>query len=105
MLHKSIVAGRFDVSGNRLVVGQDFARSLNLSVGDRLVIYSIPDLKRMRESWKKRGDQSEIDEVRNPDEYEIRGIFALGYFEYDYRVIVCSLGNAQDLYGLGNAVE
>jgi lipoprotein-releasing system permease protein len=40
-----------------------------------------------------------------PDDYEVRGIFDTGYYEYNSRVIVTSLANAQDLYNLGNSVH
>jgi lipoprotein-releasing system permease protein len=39
------------------------------------------------------------------DDYEVRGIFDAGYYEYNSRVIVTSLENAQDLYGLDNSVH
>lgn len=105
MLPSSIVEGSFDVRGNGLLVGRDFARQLGLSVGDQLSIYSIRELKRMNESWKRGRTKGEIDEVYTPTNYEIRGIFDVGYFEFNYRVVVCSLANAQDLYGLGDEVQ
>jgi lipoprotein-releasing system permease protein len=105
LLPSSIIQGEFDVKGNGLLVGRDFAHALGLGIGDRLAIYSIRDLRRMNESWKKSREQGEADEVYTPSEYEIRGIFDVGYFEFNYRVIVCSLENAQDLYGLGHSVQ
>lgn len=105
LLPSSIVEGAFDVKGNGLLVGRDFARMLGLGVGDRLAIYSIRDLKRMNENWKQRRQGGEPSEVYAPSEYEIRGIFDVGYFEFNYRVVICSLENAQDLYGLDDAVQ
>ena len=41
-----------------------------------------------------------------PDDYEVRGIFNVGYYDYDARVIVVtSLDNAQDLYDLNDSVH
>jgi lipoprotein-releasing system permease protein len=40
-----------------------------------------------------------------PDDYEVRGIFDTGYYEYNSRVIVTSLANAQDLYDLDDSVH
>jgi lipoprotein-releasing system permease protein len=40
-----------------------------------------------------------------PDDYEVRGIFDVGYYEYDSRVIVASIDNAQDLYDLDDSVH
>jgi lipoprotein-releasing system permease protein len=105
LLPSSMIEGQFDLRGNSVLVGRDFAQALRLGVGDRLEIYSIPDLKRMNEGWKKARAAGEATEIYRPSEYEIRGIFDVGYFEFNYRVIVCSLENAQDLYGLGAAVQ
>jgi lipoprotein-releasing system permease protein len=104
MLPSSVVEGKFDVKGNGLLVGRDLARSVGLAVGDRLAIYSIRDLRRMNEGWKERRAGGEPNELYMPSEYEVRGIFDVGYFEFNYRIIVCSLENAQDLYGLGDSV-
>jgi lipoprotein-releasing system permease protein len=40
-----------------------------------------------------------------PDDYEVRGIFDAGYYEYNARVVVTSLDNAQDLYDLNDSVH
>ena len=45
------------------------------------------------------------DEVIMPDDYEVRGIFSTGYYEFDARVIAVSLENAQDLYDLNDSVH
>jgi lipoprotein-releasing system permease protein len=103
-LPRHIISGAFDLSGNGLVVGRQFAEAMGLSVGDGLSIYSVQELKKMHQSLKKRGPGSEGQEVIVPSEYEVRGIFEVGYFDYDYKVIVCSVANAQDLFGLGDGV-
>lgn len=105
MLPSSIIEGEFDVRGNGLLVGRDFARLLGLRVGDPLAIYSIRDLRKMNEGWKRNQDEGELKELYTPTQYEIRGIFDVGYFEFNYRVVICSLGNAQDLYGLNDTVQ
>ena len=100
VLPKSIVRGKFDLSGRHLIIGNEFAQNLGLSVGDRVSIYSPNDLKRMKEHQGKPGEEAVL-----PDDYTIAGIFNVGYFEYDYSVIVTSLENAQDLYNLGDSVH
>lgn len=94
-LPRSIVAGSFDLSGRGLVVGTVFAENLNLGVGDRLAVYSPEDLKRMRAQRGQPADQAVL-----PEDYEIRGIFDAGYYEFNATVIVASLENAQTLYAL-----
>jgi lipoprotein-releasing system permease protein len=100
MLPKSIVSGKFDLSGRNLIIGNEFAKNLGLSVGDRVSIYSPNNLKRMKEHQGKPDEEAVL-----PDDYTIAGIFNVGYFEYDYSVVVTSLENAQDLYNLGDSVH
>ena len=99
-LPRSLIEGKFDLSGRGLLVGRDLANNLRLSVGDHLSIYSIREIKKMKAAHDRKED-----EVINPDVYEVRGIFDTGYYEFDARVIVVSLDNAQDLYDLTDSVH
>ena len=99
-LPMSVKEGRFDLDGHGLLVGSEFARGMNLRVGDRVAITSPRDLERMR---KNRGKENEVGIL--PEDYTVRGIFDVGYYEYNASVIVTSLENAQDLYDLGESVH
>jgi lipoprotein-releasing system permease protein len=99
-LPNDIVQGKFDLSGRGLIVGLDFANNLGLSVGDHLSIYSAREIKKMKDARNRKDDEAIL-----PYDYEIRGIFDAGYYEYNARVIVCSIENAQDLYDLDDAVH
>ena len=99
-LPKDIIDGKFDLSGRGLIIGADFASNLRLSVGDKLSIYSARQIKKMKEAHDKKQDEAIL-----PDEYEVRGIFDAGYYEYNARVIVTSIENAQDLYDLNDSVH
>jgi lipoprotein-releasing system permease protein len=87
--------GKFDVSDRGLLVGTEFAHNMSLQVGDRVEIGSPSILQEMA---------GERQEGRAPapvlPEYEVRGIFDVGYYEYNLSVIVISLQDAQDLYDL-----
>jgi lipoprotein-releasing system permease protein len=100
VLPRSIISGDFDVSDRGLLIGAEFARSLNLHVGDRVNIYSPSDLRKWKESAGKEGGKVPV-----PPEYDVRGIFDVGYYEYNLNVIVTSLRDAQDLYDLGQSVH
>ena len=93
VLPKSIVDGEFDLSGSGLLVGTDFARGLQIQVGDRVVIYSPSSIEKLQRARGKTND-----EVPVPDEFVVRGIFDVGYPEYNGSIIVTSLKNAQLLY-------
>jgi lipoprotein-releasing system permease protein len=100
IIETNIVSGNFDVSGHGLLLGTDFASSVDLHVGDRVAIFMPRDLQKMKQSYNK-GQQESI----LPEDYEVRGIFDTGYYEYNASVIVTSLENAQDLYELGDEVH
>ena len=100
VLPKSIIEGRFDVSGRGLLIGTEFATHMQLNVGDKVAITSPRDVERMR---KNRGKEKEV--VVMPDDYEVRGIFDVGYFDYNASVVVASLENAQEFYGLDDTVH
>jgi len=100
VLPQSLIAGTFDLSGRGLVVGSQFAGNLNLAVGDQVSLYSPADLAKME---KQRGKKEE--EAVLPDDYTIRGIFNVGYNEFDANIVVTSLENAQALYGLEDTVH
>ena len=99
-LPKDLVEGKFDLSGRGLIVGVDFANNLRLSVGDHLSIYSAREIKKMKAAHDQKQDEAIL-----PDDYEVRGIFDAGYYEYNARVVVTSLDNAQDLYDLDDSVH
>ena len=100
VLPKSIVEGKFDVSDRGLLVGTEFAQNMSLEVGDRVEIGGPSVLTKWKESSKKEHATAPV-----LPEYEVRGIFDVGYYEYNLSVIVVSLQDAQDLYDLKGAVH
>jgi lipoprotein-releasing system permease protein len=101
VLPKSIVEGKFDVSDRGILVGTTFAESMGLHVGDIVQIGSPSMLK----AWEAASSQKTNAPVPVLPEYEVRGIFDVGYYEYNLAVVVVSLRDAQDLYDLGNNVQ
>ena len=99
-LPTNIIEGAFDLRGNGLLIGSVCARQLQLHVGDRVAIYSPRNLQRMKESRKAGKEEAIL-----PDDYEVKGIFDVGYYEYNAAIIVTSLANAQDLLELGDSVH
>jgi lipoprotein-releasing system permease protein len=100
VLPSSIKEGKFDVSDRGLLVGTEFARNMGLQVGDRVEIGGPNVLQKWKESAKKKDTVVPV-----LPEYEVRGIFDVGYFEYNVSVLVVSLQDAQDLYNLGSSVH
>jgi lipoprotein-releasing system permease protein len=100
VLEQSVTAGAFDLRGNGLVIGRSLADRLGLKVGDSLAVSSAKHLHKVRQS--RNGQQ---EEMPLPDDYEVRGIFDVGHYEYNSAYMLCSLANAQDLFDLGDGVQ
>jgi lipoprotein-releasing system permease protein len=100
VLATSIVSGELDLDGSSILVGSSLARGLRLRVGDRVLIYSPQSIQEME---RHRGREDEVAVL--PDEFTVRGIFDVGYEQYNATVVVTSLENAQELYRLGNGVH
>lgn len=99
ILPSRITNGTFDVSGHGILIGRVMADEYGLEVGDTVNISSPQDVQKMREAYES-GKKLAIP----PMEYEVRGIFDVGFYDYNSQVVVISLGNAQDMYSLGDGV-
>lgn len=99
-LMTNVKFGKFDLEDQGILVGVELAHKLNIYPGDRLAIYSPQMLERME---RNRGKENE--EAILPEEFQVRGIFDVGYFEYNANVIVASLEDAQELYQLEYSVH
>ena len=102
VLPKSIAPdkGKLDLRGKGVVVGTEFARDMRLNVGDHLAVYSPRSLEKM-EKARNRADAEAI----LPEDFEVRGIFDVGFNDFNFMMSVTSLENAQELYGLDNSVH
>src|SRR5258708_39359047 len=85
-LPSRIVSGKFDVADRGFVVGAEFADRMSVQIGDRLQVFSTSDLRKWKESAGKEGAAIPV-----PPEYEVRGIFDVGYYEYNANFLVTSL--------------
>ena len=95
----SIIDGEFDVDGG-LVVGSQIRTMLNLQVGDYLALHSARSFHAFREA-QENGREA----VLLPDDFEVRGVMDAGLYEYNASLVLTSLGDAQELFGLGDTVH
>jgi len=100
VLPKSLVAGEYDVKGRGLLVGRSIADRLDVNVGDRVAVYSVRDFEEWEEGRKQNKEEAPL-----ADDYVVRGIFDVGYHEYNDLFVVTSLANAQDMYRLDDSVH
>ncbi len=106
ILPTNIVQGTFDVNDRGLLVGTQLVENLKLSVGDRVEVYAPNEFQRLYDLQRKNGGELPPG-TRLPvvPEYEVRGIFDVGYYEYNAAFVVTSLRDAQELYGLDRTVH
>ena len=105
-------SGKFDLDGDKCVIGVDLARMLNVEVGDTLTLYSPRNLDTLRDaigSLKgKQADQDQIDQIQSmitPVPVTITGIFNSGRYTYDLEVVFIPLHLGQELYDMGGRVH
>jgi lipoprotein-releasing system permease protein len=99
-LPRKVIFGDFDLSGHGMVVGSDFARNMNLRLGDHVTVYTPTEIKKDIAAYNRNEHV-----VAAPGDFEVRGIFNMGYYEFDAHVVITSLDNAQELYDLGDSVH
>ena len=92
--------GELDLSRRSLVIGESLAHDLRLHVGDRVAILSERHINKMLAS---RGQTNETEIP--PDEYEVRGIFDAGHYEFNSLFVFVSLEKAQAMFGLDETDE
>lgn len=88
----SVKEGKFELEERGMVIGEELSKLYGLHIGDRVSIYSPADLQKMVESHRK---HEEI--VVSPREFEVRGIFDVGHYEFDSGYVIVSIEDAQEL--------
>lgn len=88
-----MVAGRFALEENEVILGRELALRLSINVGDKLLVYSPQSFI------------SGQDEISLPEEMMVAGIFEIGMWEYDIGFILMPLPMAQELYGMESGVH
>jgi lipoprotein-releasing system permease protein len=96
VLPSSMVRGVLDVSGNGAVIGRDFAEGMGLDIGDRIAVSGPKAL----EKYEKANRTNAPPEGYVPEEYVIRGIFDVGFADFNSQIVITSIENAEDLLGL-----
>lgn len=99
-LHKYIISGEYELRGQTVLVGEEWARRNMALPGDKLLIYAPGHLAILREAQRSGQKVAVL-----PSEYLITGVFRTGLFDYDLNFFITSLQNAQQLYNLGGGVH
>lgn len=84
--------GKFDIDGEKLLVGLDLASDCGMMIGSKVLVYS------------PRTVMSE-NEMYLPEEVKVSGIYDLGMQKFDAGFVMTSLGVARELVGLEKGVQ
>lgn len=106
-----IIAGNYDLEGNKAILGSDLARTLGAGVGDTINVFSPGNLDGVLEELdrlEKDGDKADAVALKQmilPTELEVSGIFESGRYLYDSDYLLVPLHIGQELYNLGGGVH
>ena len=106
------VEGKFDLDGDKVVVGYALAETLNVHVGDKLIIISSHGFNKLADELEalkgKSADDKKIQELRGivaPAELTVSGIFDSGRYPYDSQYVFVPFHIGQELYELNGAAH
>jgi len=104
--------GRYDLEGDKTVLGSELARTLGAGVGDKITVYSpgnfneiLAELDRLEKEGGKSADAGALKQMILPKELEVTGVFETGRYLYDSEFLIVPLHIGQELYNLGDAVH
>jgi lipoprotein-releasing system permease protein len=106
-----IIAGSFDLDGDKTVLGSELARTLGAGVGDKINIFSPGNLNQILDELdriEKEGDKASATTLKQmilPTELEVTGIFESGRYLYDSEFVLVPLHIGQEIYNLGGGAH
>jgi lipoprotein-releasing system permease protein len=106
-----IIAGSFDLDGDKAVLGSELARTLGAGVGDKISVFSPGNLTQIIEELdrvEKQGDKTSASALKQmilPTELTVTGIFESGRYLYDSEFLLVPLHIGQEIYNLGGGAH
>jgi lipoprotein-releasing system permease protein len=85
-----LVSGRNDISGNQIVIGERLANQVNISIGDKIVLFDLATLNGSNKRLKQ---------------FVVVGFFHSGMLEYDNHMIYMNLEQADRLFHMNEKVS
>lgn len=98
---KDNVRGNYHISSGEALVGQRVAQKLDLVPGDKILLHS-PYKFTANIEWEDGGEISfkDPDAVYLPEEAVVAGVFSMGIYEFDDRLIYLHIDQAAELTGI-----
>lgn len=95
------VRGNYQIKSGEALVGERIAQKLGLMLGDKILLHS-PYKFTSNIEWEEEGEISfkDQDTVYLPEEAVVAGIFSMGVYEFDDKLIYLHIDQAAELTGL-----
>ena len=104
--------GRYELDSEKCIMGRELARSLGISVGDKVMLHGpgnlskvAQELKRLEEKDPDAKTLGDIKALVRPIELEVVGLFESGVFQFDSGMVVTALSVAQEIYDFESSVH
>lgn len=91
-VEKKIIEGRYDLEGNKVLLGLDLAGRLEVPLDANFLCYSPLNLRA-------------TDELYFPEEMNVAGIYNMGMRDYDDFIVIASIGIARDIIGTDHGAK
>jgi lipoprotein-releasing system permease protein len=98
-IKKYLVMGDWELHGDSVIVGKEWARRNGAFPGDKITIFGAAQAQ----GFLHRNDANHTDVL--PEEPIIRGVFETGQFDYDLNFLLVSTEFAQQIWGMPDAVH
>jgi lipoprotein-releasing system permease protein len=108
-IREMLVAGKFSLAKNEIVISEYIARQLGLRLGNKIILHSPERLLKLVDFKKDNSiELKKSDEIYLPNEFTVAGIYSLGKRDFDNMVMFTGLEDADDLFlfdwGMATAV-
>ena len=105
-ISRNVISGKYSLNNGEAIVSYVMANQLGLSPGSKMILHSPAKLKAMV-NIDKNGKiyQSMNDKVYLPSEFTVAGIFNVGQYAFDSKMVITNIDDANALFGypLGSA--
>jgi len=98
-LKQFLKIGEYELRGDSVIVGVEWAKRNLAFPGDEIEIYGPAQIRRLA----NQPQQNQV--ISLPETPIIRGVFQTGQYNYDSEFLLVSTEMAQHIYGLGEAVQ
>ncbi len=104
--------GRYELDSEKCIMGRELARSLGITVGDKVMLHGpgnlskvAEELKRLEEKDPNAKNLGDIKALVRPIELEVTGLFECGVYQFDSGMVITQLSVAQEIYDFENSVH